>query len=274
MFGMRGENKIDTFRMIAKEFNERVSHFTSVEGILYIGGLARGFADKYSDVDIIVLMNNEDPFTKDFLPSISATLEDRSHVEMDVEVYLIDDFRKRDWDEYQRWDFLHSELAFDRTGNVAAALKQILYMDEDTWKVRIAKNMIYFTWYCSGTEEYAPTMIDLWIDRDDLISAEYSVNYGIDMLLELVYSLNRSFLPAPKWRYFYTRMLDWLPDGFEDNIREAMIVTEISEADSRRRAAALVNMWSDFLVRAEKEFDLTRQAIDNLYVKVVYGTGV
>jgi len=271
MSWLKGTNRIDTFRMVAHEIVQRVSHFASVCGILYMGGLVRGFADKFSDVDIIVLLNNEDPFTRDFLPSISATLEDKSNLEIDLEVYLIEEYALREWDEYTKWDLAHSEIAFDRHGNAAAMLKEKLHMSDDDWKLRLSKSMVYFSWYCSPAEDYIPTMSDMWIERGDEASAAYSITYSIELILDMLYSLNRSFLPAPKWRVSYTKSLDWVPTDFDANLREAMLTLEISEEDTKRRAIALKKIWPDILVKAESEFGLNREEARKVYISAVYG---
>jgi predicted nucleotidyltransferase len=270
MSWLKGTNRIDTFRMVANEIVQRVSHFGSVCGILYMGGLVRGFADQYSDVDIIVLLNNEDPFTREFLPSISATLEDKSNLEIDLEVYLMAEYALRDWDEYTKWDLTHSEIAYDRHGNTKAMLNEKLHMSDDDWKLRLSKSMVYFSWYCCPSEDYIPTMSDMWFQRGDEASAEYSVTYGIELLLSMVYSLNRSFLPAPKWRISYTNSLDWLPSDFESNLREAMITKEISEDDTKRRAAALTKLWPEVLEKAENDFGLNREEARRVYIKDAY----
>ncbi len=271
MSWLKGTNRIDTFRMVANEILQRISHFDSVSGILYTGGLVRGFADEYSDVDIIVLLNNEDPFTREFLPSISATLEDKSNLEIDLEVYLIQEYALRDWDEYTKWDLAHSEIAFDRHGNAKRMLQEKLHMSDDDWKLRLSKSMVYFSWYCHPPEDYIPTISDMWIKRGDEASAEYSVNYGIELLLNMVYSLNRSFLPAPKWRISYTKSLDWLPSDFESNLREAMLTLEISEVDTKRRRVALSKMWLEILEKVENDFGLNREAARKIYISDVYG---
>ena len=101
---LKGENRIESFRRIADEIMKSISHFGSVEGILYIGGLTRNFADKYSDLDMVVLFNNDDPFAKDFLTSLSAQHEDRSGLEIDIEIYFLEDYVKMEWTEYTKWD--------------------------------------------------------------------------------------------------------------------------------------------------------------------------
>jgi hypothetical protein len=49
-----------------------------------------------------------------------------------------------------------------------------------------------------------------------LISAYYCLNYGVDLLVRVIFALNKEFLPAPKWRMFYSYRLEWLP---EDHVK-------------------------------------------------------
>jgi len=269
--GLQGENRIESFRRIADEIVKSISHFTSVEGILYIGGLTRGFADKYSDLDMVVLFNNDDPFAKDFLTSLSAQHEDRSGLEVDIEIYFLDDYVKRDWNEYTKWDLSHAIYAFDRQGEVKKQFDEKLKLHDDDWRRRLAHPLIYLTWYCCPTEEYILSMIDLWHDRGHLLSAQYSVNYGIDLILESLYAVNRSYLPAPKWRLFYTRELEWLPSNFEEELTEAFVVKEITEADSKRRATHISKLNHEICLRAEEVFGLDRDTIRRIYIADVYG---
>ncbi len=269
--GLQGENRIESFKRIADEIVKSISHFGSVEGILYIGGLTRNFADKYSDLDMVVLFNNDDPFAKDFLTSLSAQHEDRSGLEIDIEIYFLEDYVKQEWSEYTRWDLSHAIYAFDRQGEVKMQFENKLRLDDDEWRRRLAHPLVYLSWYCCPTEDYIPSMIDLWNDRGHLISAQYSVNYGIDLVLETLYAINRSYLPAPKWRLFYTHELEWLPSNFDEAITEALLVREISEDDTRRRAAQISRLNHEISIQAEEQFELDRDKIRKIYIADVYG---
>ena len=271
MDGLHGENRIESFKRIADEIVKSISHFSSVEGILYIGGLTRNFADKYSDLDMVVLFNNDDPFAKDFLTSLSAQHEDRSGLEIDIEIYFLEDYLNQEWNEYTKWDLSHAIYAFDRQGEVKKQFDKKLHLDDNDWRRRLAHPLVYLSWYCCPTEDYIPSMIDLWHDRGHLISAQYSVNYGIDLILESLYAVNRSFLPAPKWRLFYTHELDWLPTDFEKEMTEALLVKELTEEDTRRRAAHITKLNGEISIRAEEEFELNRDKIRKIYIADVYG---
>jgi hypothetical protein len=46
------------------------------------------------------------------------------------------------------------------------------------------------------------------------------MNYGVDLLTEMIFALNKKYLPPPKWRMFYSYRLEWLPEGYRELIAE------------------------------------------------------
>ncbi len=272
MESLEGDNRIDSFRRTADEIVKSLSHFDSVEGILYIGGLARGFADNYSDLDLIVLFNNDDSYARDFLNSLAAQHEDRSGIEIDLEIYYLEDYlAKRNWDEYVRWEISHAVYAYDRKGEVEKRVKQKLHLDDDTWRSRVAHPLVYISWYCSPPDDYVPSMIDLWRDRGSPLSAQYSVLYGLELVLQTVYALNREYLPAPKWRIFYAKHLDWIPDNFDEELHQVMLPAELTADDAKERAKVISKINSNLLDRANEVFGLDRDAIRKVYMSDIYG---
>jgi predicted nucleotidyltransferase len=269
---LEGDNRIDSFRRTADEFVKSLSHFDSVEGILYIGGLARGFTDKHSDLDLIVIFNNDDSYARDFLNSLAAQHEDRSGIEVDIEIYYLEDYIAKDWDENVRWELSHAIYAYDRQGEVEKRIKLKLQIDEDAWKSRIAHPLVYISWYCSPPDDYIPSMIDLWRDRGSPLSAQYSVLYGLELVLQVVYALNREYLPAPKWRIFYVKYLDWIPDNFEAALQQIMLPSALTTDDAKERAKIVSKINFDLLNRADEVFGLDRDAIRKVYMRDVYGS--
>ena len=89
------------------------------------------------------------------------------------------------------------------------------------------------------------------------------------MIVEVLYHLNRSFLPAPKWRMQYIHKLNWIPDKFTEAARDAMLVREISIEDTRRRAEILAPIWKQMLGRIYDEFGMDYEMAGNIYVEKV-----
>jgi len=60
MLNVKGKNQIRKFRRIAEGLASKIASYEGVAGIIFIGGLVRGFTDKFSDLDIIVFLNRKD----------------------------------------------------------------------------------------------------------------------------------------------------------------------------------------------------------------------
>ena len=266
---MKGENRIDLFKDVGAAMVKRLSRHKSVVGALFIGGIARGFADKYSDVDILLFLDHEDAAICPLVRSLAEESENRFSLETDIEVHVLEEYIQQDWDEYLKSDMSKSVVAFDRHGRLSELLKKKLEVAEEGWQLRIAKLMIYISWYCFPEKERVPSMIDLWSDRGNPASAQYAVSYTLESIVELLYVLNRCFLPAPKWRIYNISQLTWLPKNYADALTDAMLIREISVEDARRRARALAPIWHEMLSRILDEFGMNFQVAQSLYLKEV-----
>ncbi len=269
MVEMKGNNLIDTFKKAANEIVMNLRTHDSVIGALYTGGIVREFADRYSDVDVVLFLQHEDPSVRVLAHSLSKEIESKYNVETDIELHVLYTYMKMNWSEYLKWDLSNSVIVFDKDGTVTELLTKKLEMTEDEWLFRIALGMIYISWYCFPVESHVPSMINLWNDRGDPASAQYAVTYTLDMIVEVLYNLNRSFLPAPKWRIHYAHKLNWKPENFSEAIKSAMLVREISIEDTRRRAEILVPIWKQMLSRIYNEFGMNYQMARSIYVEKV-----
>lgn len=127
----------------------------------------------------------------------------------------------------------------------------------------------YLKWYCCPPEEDMETMVEAWVARGDLVSAHYCVNYALDLLMSVVFALNKRFLPPQKWRIFYSYSLKWLPKGYKRLIEETMTVKSLSMQELERRLVALKEMWRQVSSKIREETGLTPDLISKLFVKKV-----
>jgi hypothetical protein len=102
-----------------------------------------------------------------------------------------------------------------------------------------------------------------------MVSAQYCVNYGLDLMLNLLFALNKEFLPPQKWRLFYSYSLKWLPKDYVNSVRKIMIVKDFSKGDVERRLSMMKTMWQQVLSKLKSEMDLTPELISKLYVEKV-----
>jgi len=269
MHRLKGENLIKKHRQIAKTLAAEIASHKGVAGIFYIGGLTRGFADRHSDIDMIVLLADKDERLRKKLRQIGSEEQKRTGIDIDLEIHFFDDFSKRKWAELNKWDFSHAKIVFDPDGNVEKLFQEKLKVSRDFWLKRIVVFGEYLKWYCCPPEKGVGTMVEAWVDRGDLASAHYCLSYSLDVLVKAIYALNKEFVPAQKWRIFYSYDLKWLPRGYEALLREATMVRSLTGRDLCRRLKAVRKMWSMTLPKIMEETGLTPATLSKLYVERV-----
>lgn len=265
---LKGDNQIKKFRQIAQRLISKISKHENVTGIIFLGGLTRGFVDKHSDLDVAVLLDGEDRTLRKKILNI-ATMESRqSAIDIDLEIFQFKKFRTERWNEVDKWDASNAQIAFDPTGAVKHVLKTKVKVPKDFWIRRIAISAEYMKWYCCPPREDVSTIAESWIDRGDLLSAHYCLNYAIDLLLETVFALNREYLPPKKWRIFCFKNLKWLPKNHR-LLDEAVRVKNLSAQDLGRRLKALRTMWTAVLPQIEKMTGRTPEKLTRYFVEKI-----
>jgi len=83
----------------------------------------------------------------------------------------------------------------------------------------------------------------------------------------MIFALNKEFLPAPKWRIFYSYKLKRLPDGYRTLIKEAMTSGTLSKNDFHRRLKAIRKMWIRVIPKIEDETGLTEDQMSKYYLE-------
>lgn len=269
MAKLSGKNEIAKFRNVAERVALQVSPLKGVAGIIFIGGLVRGFADRSSDVDVTVFLSKPDENLKRHIRKIDQDESRNSGLDLDLEIHVLSDFFKRKWDEISMCEFSRAEIVFDPEGAVSRLLGKKLQVSEAFWIRRIAVFAEYLKWYCCPMREEVGTVAETWVGRGDLVSAHYCLNYSVDLIIRLLFALNREFLPAPKWSVFYSYDLKRLPRNYKALLQEAIIVKSVSTGDLKRRIKAIRLLWREIAYDIEKGTGLTLEQLTKFYVKNV-----
>jgi predicted nucleotidyltransferase len=269
MVRLKGENQIKKFRQVAEGFISKIVSFEGVTGIVFIGGLVRGFVDKFSDLDIIVFLSRRDETLRRQISDLGMNEQKRLGIDVDLEVHFLEDFKRLRWDEADKWEFSRAKIVFDPEGEIKKVFGQKLELPKDFWIKRIVVCGEYLKWYCCPPREEVGTVAESWIERGDLVAAHYCLNYAADLLVKIIFALNREFLPAPKWRIFYSYGLKWLPENYRRLVSEALIVKSFSVKDFDRRLGAVRELWCRILPKIKEETGLTAELISKYYVEKV-----
>ncbi len=269
MTKLRGKNQIKRFEETAERLTSEIQSHREVAGIVFIGGLIRGFVDGYSDVDIIVLLNGKNEMLKKSISKLGPDEQKRSRVDVDLEVHFFEDFARVKWNETDRWDFSQAQIAFDPRGKVDRLFKNKLRVHKGFWTKRIVTYAEYLKWYCCPSKEGVGTIAEAWIARGDLASAHYCLSYSLDLMISVLFALNRSFLPPQKWRIYYSYSLKWLPKNYRRLVEEVMLVKSLSEEDLKRRQIVLRKLWRQISSKIYGETGMTTSLMSRLFVRKI-----
>lgn len=270
---LQGENQIVRLRQTAEKLALRIYNVQDVAGVVFTGGLARGFMDEYSDIDIMVFLRKENNVTRKQIRQIDSEEQQLADVDMDVEVHTIEAYMKKKWNEIDRWSFSKADIVFDSNDVVKQLFDGKLIVSNEFWIRRIAVCGEYVKWYCCPFSEGVDTMAEAWIDRGDLLSAQYCLNYSLDAMLNIVFALNKEFVPPAKWKLFYSYNLRWLPANYKTLIEEILTTQTFSEGNFQRRLKALRTLWRGILPKIGKETGLKPDTISKYYVEKILRQG-
>jgi predicted nucleotidyltransferase len=271
-FMLKGKNRIKEFRRIAQEIAKRVSMCKGVAGVVFVGGLVRGFADRFSDVDVTVFLDQKNQALKKNVNRIGAEASKRSGVDVDLEVNFLEDFRRRKWSEIERWDYSRAKIVFDKSGKTSRLLWEKSRIPRDFWVRRIAVYSEYVRWYCCAAIQAEGTVSEAWSARGDLVSAHYCLNYSVEMVVKVLFALNREFTPPPKWLLYYSYDLKWKPAEYKTLLGEALVVKDFSKRELNRRLIAIKRLWMSVLSKIQEELGMSSAQLGKYFFQVASGS--
>jgi len=263
---LKGENRIGKFRRVAESLTSKIASCEGVIGVVWIGGLVRGFADRFSDVDVIAFLARRDKSLGRKIYKIGLE-EEKSGADIDLEAHFFGDFKKWKWSEADRWEFSKAKIVFDPNGEIKRVFEEKLRLPKEFWVRRIVIYSEYMKWYCCPPRKDIGTISESWIERGDLASAHYCLNYSVELLLRLMFALNKEFLPAPKWRLFYSYQLKWLPENYRKLAEQAMSFKDFSTKELERRLEAIRELWLETLPRIKDETGFSPEQISEYFVQ-------
>lgn len=278
---LKGKNQIRKFRRVANDLVLRITSYEDVAGIIFLGALVRGFADRASDLDITVFLSKRDEKLRTQIQKMALDEAKRSGFDdIDLMIEFLEDVIKQEWDETTKWDYSKAvKIAYDPKGEVKKLFAEKLEVSKDFWVKRIVVCTECFKWYCCPPKEnwvlrnrklgIPSTISESWIDRGDLISANYCLNYGIDLLLKMLFALNNEFLPPPKWRIFYSYGLKWLPKDYREILKETLYIKNFSVKELNRRLKAIRNLWLKTMIKIRDETGLAPKQMHEYYVNEI-----
>jgi predicted nucleotidyltransferase len=209
-------NRLPEYTLLAQKFINELKKNPQVEGVMNLGGIARGFADEHSDIDVAVFSKKK---IKGLVLGEQLTKEG-----YDLEVFnILLNEDPNQWSSIQKEAYQEGTIAFDRRGLVKKFLQKALYYSATLRKKKMVKIIFDIGWHgwiytpyrmkkMKGYNWILPE--DLWFQRNHEINAYYLTQKCLFDFIELLYSFNKRFAPDFKWRLVKSFDLAKLPSEY------------------------------------------------------------
>jgi predicted nucleotidyltransferase len=196
----RNENRRDEFLRAAEAISKKISTIEGVVGILATGGIARGYCDDYSDLDLIVYTNEEKVVEIGSDIAVGWLMYKDIGLDTPVESYekaLQADSPSDYWSQVMRWDRQNAILLFDAENRIRDLLSAKIVFPE--WeRQQLLKE------YADKVEETLVQSFDMWEQRGALVNLADLLITSTKYLIQWIYARNGKFQPyLPKWLFYY-----------------------------------------------------------------------
>ena len=237
---LQGDNIYLHHVAVAEAIVEQIRHLRGVEIILGLGSLARGFADKWSDVDLAVLGRGEG------LNRLWRGERLLAGLSIDLFVVDLDAAPPTKWDSSRRQAFEESIVLFTRAASVLHSVSSKISLGKGERTGKIHETLLKIGWIgfqprdWFGQNKYGYDWSlphDLWIRRGCASSAHATIDQALDYAIQLLFLANGQHVPDLKWRRYLATGLPWVPTGFSSLIKEADYRRRDKQGFSSRAAA-------------------------------------
>jgi predicted nucleotidyltransferase len=225
------------YKEVADRFLNGIMLDSRCQGVMYLGGLARDFADEFSDIDIAV-------FSEEKLSDLHLG-ERLTPENYDLEIFSVamnEGFEK--WTPIQKEAYGEGVIVADKNGMVADFIKKALHFS-DEYRIKRAMELIFqIAWHGWVYTPYKYKTIkgytwllpeDLWFRRNEDKNAFFTAQQSISHLIDLIFVLNRRWTPDYKWRYIRSLKLPIVPNDFAKKIDYLLYETWNLETWTQKR---------------------------------------
>jgi predicted nucleotidyltransferase len=228
-------NQQDRLRAHLVGLLPRLIALPGVVGITLSGGLARGYADELSEIDLTLYLETGTYVTwergQSPIPQGIAVLDGMLY---DLKTVDFTAEADREWDQVDRWDFSYAEILHDPHGALAALREAKLVPPEPGE----AAGPLFSAWW------HYELAGNIWLRRKDALQGHLVMNHAVEDLLTALFLANREFVPHVKWLVHMSRSLAWTPAAWP--VRLAAALSANSNLGSlATRQAAIDGLWAE-----------------------------
>ncbi len=227
-----GPDFSERYRHEAQQLAHRYAIMEGVVGVVLVGGLTFGEADRYSDIDLIVYLRQQSLRTWYYGEAPLPEGESRYHdLRLDVSYRDYERETERPWTSTEVWGASRAGILYDPEGLVRELLTEKSRGESSTADEALD--------LAARVRFRLDRNVPAWLYRGEALAVHAVLNDAIDDLVALIHLIND--LPAPEtgWSIALLDHLERTPTGAESMIQEAMRTGDLSVEDASRRRYAV-----------------------------------
>ncbi|KAB1189983.1 DUF4037 domain-containing protein [Haloferax sp. MBLA0076] len=230
-------NQVDALRDHLETTLPQFESLPGVVGVTLNGGLARGYGDDLSEIDVTLYLTDDhhDAWMAGRAPIATGITVVDGHL-YDIAIERIEAFESGDWSETERWDRSYAEVLFDPDERLADAFEQHLGSPPGLDR---AEGLLFDCWW------HFELTAGCWIHRGDAVQAHYVLDAAVEPLIKALFAVNDAYLPHDKWLVNLSRSLEWHPDAWETRLQSALASGTGSMDAVTDRRAVIESLWDD-----------------------------
>ena len=227
----KGKNRYKEFLAAAKIISKKISKIEGVVGILATGGIGRVYCDDYSDLDLIVYVDDKKVKEIEKYIAVGSLIYKNIALDTPVESYqraLKHKSPSKYWSQVMRWDRENSQILFDTEHKIENLLKEKLVYPDWEQKKLLKK-------YNEGVEDHLKYNFEMWEKRGSLINLADSLIKATEYIILWIYAKNKKFQPyLSKWLFYHLEN-NFVPEAKYSDIIKKVYLNPIKTAVQAKR---------------------------------------
>jgi len=259
-------NKPNTSDVLLAHLDDLLPSFIALSGVVGItlnGGLARGYGDHLSEIDITLYLESKayEDWKQGNSP-IAVGIQRINGALYDIKIINLGQEDVTSWSSDARWDASYAKILHDPTNRITPLLEenlQYIPIPSD------ASGVMFGAWW------HFRLAGDIWIYRDDPLQAHLMLNQAMTELIKAIYIANGEFIPHEKWLFHMTRSLNWTPDNWINRASQIMcdLSPNIQNVESRQQLIATLWDEVDRYIVAMMEDDYPLRIMHRTFYKLL-----
>ncbi len=216
-----------------------------VLGITLNGGIARGFADALSEIDVTLYLAPGilQAWGSSGSP-IPLGISQHAGWTWDVAAFDLATREENGWESDARWDGSYAEVLYDPTGR----LQQMLSTQSAPPVIDGVEGQLFQCWW------YYRLAGDIWIARADWLQGHHILNQATAALVRALFAANCELIPHEKWLFHMSRTLAWMPDNWPERLARALSTGSMDANGLRTRQAEIEALWQEIDDHVRRNF--------------------